>query len=246
MKKLSESVGLLIGIFGIAGVAATVAYFAWDQRNLGATNSSLIKENSFYQTTIKDLEGAIARLESEIDANKIAGSETESPENEDNEPRTQNSRKELPVPVAGNSAQLAQVAPSTEAERGKSIKSKGAFRFESVGCRVANGNTQCSIIISNITELERSLGIRASDAAMTDINGDSYRASSAQFRGMSTNYMRFPMTTSSNDKATWTFEDVAAGAVPAKLSFTVSDEYKENNIMQNREIYEELEIPSSK
>jgi hypothetical protein len=50
------------------------------------------------------------------------------------------------------------------------------------------------------------------------------------------------MTTSSNDKATWIFKGVARGTVPAKLSFTVSDQYKENKLTQNRDIYEELEM----
>ncbi len=240
MKKLSESVGFMVGIFSIAGVAATAAYFVWDQRSLSATNASLSKENALYRSTIEDLEGAISRLENKIRIGKVPGFKSVSQDVKDDSLRTQDSKKELSAEAARNRSEFAQIAPSAGVQRVKKVKTKNAFRFESVGCQVANGNTQCSVLISNITELERSLGIRASDAAMTDMNGDSYSASSARFRGRSANYTRYPMTTSSSDKATWIFEGVAAGAVPTKLSFTVSDQYKENDLMQNRETYEEL------
>ncbi len=241
MKKLSESVGFLVGICGIAGIAATVAYFAWDQRNLGASNTSLSKENALYRSTIKDLESAIARLEGERGTNKTAGVKPLSPKGENTELPTQDGKMKRPV-TAHNSAPLAQITPSAGRERDEYIKTKGAFRFESVGCRVVTGKLQCGVMVSNTTDLERSLIIRAGNAAMTDISDDSYRASAAQFRGESSSYLHHTMSTTSNDKAIWIFEGLPPGTVPAKLSFTVSDQYKENGRMQNREIYEELEM----
>lgn len=65
MKKLSESVGLMVGILGIMGAAATTAYFTWNQKDLHANNKKLVAANEVYQSRLKALEARSSVLGSE-------------------------------------------------------------------------------------------------------------------------------------------------------------------------------------